>query len=199
MTILDKTILIENLFLGEDFTSEEFNNIVINKISVHSGWYLSNDEQRQKQKVDEEYSDSGMLLESYYDSSFDNRNITHNKNNEDINMMANLILEKILLVLPFEFKNLSIVRYLWNYYNRSSTGVSHKDIDDKNLGNYCSIVYHLNTCDGQTIIDDNEFESKSGQCVIFDSKKIHRGTGPKVNPKRYCLNIIFKYDSIIDK
>jgi hypothetical protein len=55
----------------------------------------------------------------------------------------------------------------------------------------------LNDCDGSTIVDDDEFVSSSGQCVIFDSKKLHRGTGPKSSTKRYCLNIVFRYDSII--
>lgn len=193
MNTLDKTLLIENLFANDDeFSSDEFNSLVISKISVHPGWYLSNDEQRQNQKVDDVYSDTGMLLESYYDKEYNK-----SKSHQEINLMANLIFQKIILYMPFEFKDVTLVRYLWNYYNRSSTGVPHKDISDETPGNFCSIVYHLNDSDGYTIVDDDEFLSKSGQCVIFDSKKLHRGTGPKSSTKRYCLNIVFRYDSII--
>jgi len=194
MNTLDKTLLIENLFVDDEFTSDEFNNIVIGKISTHSGWYLSNDEQRQNQKVEDQFSDTGMLLESFYV-----KELNKSKSHEEINFMANMILEKVLLYLPFQFKDITLVRYLWNYYNRSSCGVPHKDMADDIDGNFCSIVYHLNDCDGSTVIGDDVFFSKSGQCIIFDSKKLHRGTGPKISSKRYCLNIVIKYDSIIDQ
>ncbi len=183
--------VIEDLFKGDEFTADEFNNIVIKKISTHSGWYISNDEERQKQSVDDEYSDTGMLLESFF-----SQNVNKSKNHQEINYIGNMIYEKILETLPFKFENPKLVRFLWNYYNRSSTGVPHKDMDDSINGNFCSMVYHLNNCDGKTIIGDDEFSSKSGQCLIFDSKKLHQGVGPKKYSKRYCLNIVIEYDSI---
>lgn len=188
---MENTFVIENLFKDDEFTADEFNSIVIQKISTHSGWYLSNDEERQKLSVDDDYSDTGMLLESFY-----SQNIDKSKNHQDINYIGNMIYEKIIQSIPFEFVNPKLVRFLWNYYNRSSTGVLHKDMADSIDGNFCSMVYHLNNCDGKTIIGDDEFLSKSGQCLIFNSKKLHQGSGPKEYPKRYCLNIVIEYDSI---
>jgi hypothetical protein len=70
-------------------------------------------------------------------------------------------------------------------------------MSEKTEGNFCSIVYHLNDSDGETVIEDNFIKSKSGQCVVFNSKRIHHGTGPKEHKSRYCLNIMFKYENII--
>jgi len=188
---MENIFVIENLFKDDEFNADEFNDIVIKKISTHPGWYLSNDEERQKLSVDDDYSDTGMLLESFY-----SQNINQSENHQEINFIGNMIYEKILESIPFEFVNPKLVRFLWNYYNRASTGVPHKDMADNIDGNFCSIVYHLNNCDGKTIIGDDEFLSKSGQCLIFDSKKLHQGIGPKKYPKRYCLNIMIEFDSI---
>jgi hypothetical protein len=190
---MDNIIVIEDIFTGDDITSSEFNKLVINKIRNHPGWHLSGDEERENQSIESNFSDTGMLLESYY------RHPDHNFDyHSDINNVASLIFDKILINLPFTFTKVEPVRFLWNYYNRSSTGVVHRDIPEKTVGNFCSIVYHLNDSDGQTVIDDESINSKSGQCVIFDSKKIHHGTGPTKFPSRYCLNIVFKYDKITD-
>lgn len=187
--------IIENLFTDSDeVTSDQFNELVVGKISTHSGWYISNDEQRQNIFVDGDYSDSGMLLESYF-----SQNPKKSEIHDDVNFIASMIYQKILETLPFNFVNPKVVRYLWNYYNRSSTGVPHKDMGDNITGNFCSMVYHLNTCDGKTMIGEDVFTSKSGQCVVFDSKRLHQGVGPKVSSKRFCLNIVIEYDSIIDK
>ena len=87
---MENTFVIENLFKDDEFTADEFNSIVIQKISTHSGWYLSNDEERQKLSVDDDYSDTGMLLESFY-----SQNIDKSKNHQDINYIGNMIYEKI--------------------------------------------------------------------------------------------------------
>ena len=185
-------IVIDNIFDGSDITSDEFNQIVIKRIKSHPGWHLSDDEEMEKKSVEEGFSDSGMLLQSYY------RHPEHDfEYHSEINSIANIIFEKALEVLPIAFTKVEPVRFLWNYYNRSSTGVIHRDIGESNDGNFCSIVYHLNNSDGETIIDDNIIISKSGQCVVFDSKKIHHGTGPKKYTNRYCLNIVFKYEKLI--
>jgi hypothetical protein len=63
---MENIFVIENLFKDDEFNADEFNDIVIKKISTHPGWYLSNDEERQKLSVDDDYSDTGMLLESFY-------------------------------------------------------------------------------------------------------------------------------------
>lgn len=186
-------IVIDNIFHEEDeITTDEFNQLVIKRIRQHPGWYVSGDEERELKSVGDEFSDSGMLLESFY------RSPDHDFNyHSNINEIANLIFQKILSCLSINFIEIEPVRFLWNYYNRSSTGVVHRDMSEETDGNFCSIVYHLNDCDGSTVIEDEFIKSKSGQCVLFDSKKIHYGTGPSKYPNRYCLNIVFKYKEII--
>ena len=189
---MNNIIVINNILEDDDITSEEFNRAVIKKIKNHSGWHLSDDEEMEKKSIEDGYSDSGMLLQSYY------RHPDHNfEYHSEINSIANVIFEKILTIIPVSFTKIEPVRFLWNYYNRSSTGIIHRDIGEENEGNFCSIVYHLNDSDGKTVVGDNIIESKSGQCVIFDSKKIHHGTGPKKYKSRYCLNIVFKYEKLI--
>jgi len=185
-------IVVENIFNDSDVTADEFNSIVIEKIKRHSGWHLSNDEYVEKKDINSDLSDTGMLLQSFF------RDPNHDFNyHSEINSLADMIFGQIQSILPIKFTKIEPVRYLWNYYNRSSTGVIHRDMSEKIQGNFCSIVYHLNDSDGQTVIDDNFIQSKSGQCVIFNSKRIHHGTGPKECKSRYCLNIMFKYENII--
>lgn len=185
-------IIIENIFDNSDVTADEFNSIVIKRIKIHPGWHLSDDEQIEKKDIDSGFSDTGMLLQSFF------RDPKHDfKYHSEINSLADMIFGQIQSVLPIKFTKIEPVRYLWNYYNRSSTGVIHRDMSEKTEGNFCSIVYHLNDSDGQTVIDDNFIKSKSGQCVIFDSKRIHHGTGPTEYKNRYCLNIMFKYENLI--
>lgn len=189
---MDSIIVVDNIFEGDDILVDDFNSALIKKIKNHPGWHLSNDEEIEKKLIDSDYSDCGMLLQSFY------RDPKHNfEYHSEINSIADLLLEKILTNLPIGFTKIEPVRYLWNYYNRSSTGVIHRDIGEENKGNFCSIVYHLNDSDGETIIDDNQIVSKSGQCIVFNSKRLHKGTGPKDYISRYCLNIVFKYENLI--
>lgn len=185
-------IVVENIFDGSDVTADEFNSIIIKKIKTHPGWHLSGDEQIEKKDIDLNLSDTGMLLQSFF------RIPSHDFNyHSEINSLADMIFQQIQSKLPIKFTKIEPVRFLWNYYNRSSTGVIHRDMSEKTEGNFCSIVYHLNDSDGETVIEDNFIKSKSGQCVVFDSKRIHHGTGPKEHKSRYCLNIMFKYENII--
>ncbi len=181
---------IENIFEDENITSEEFNKPLITLISKNCGWYISNDEERQKIQVSDNFSDTGMLLETFYHKS------ESLEKDNDVNLIASSILSKVLELLPVEFEGVFPIRFLWNYYNRSSDGVSHRDIADFIPGNFFSVIYYLNTCDGKTIIEEESIDSVSGSCVAFNSKKIHRGTGPKKNPQRFCLNIIFQYEKM---
>ncbi|NBX78060.1 hypothetical protein EBQ93_01715 [bacterium] len=189
MTELESTYVIDDLLLEEGLTAD-FNKLVIDKISKHHGWYLSIDDILENNQLDSKYSDTGMLLESFYNQTV--KRVDHS----EINEIANLILEYVLTKAPIQFHNPKLVRFLWNYYGRSSCGVEHRDISQQIKGNFCSIVYHLNTCDGETQVEDKNYPSKSGQCIIFNSKKLHRGTGPKLDRKRFCLNIVINYDTL---
>ncbi len=187
-----EVIVIDNVFAGTDVMVSEFNAYLINKISNHHGWHLSCDEEKEQKMVGDEFSDTGMLLQSFF------RNSQDSGQHSEINYLAELIFSQALAACPSKFTNVEPVRYLWNYYNRSSTGVVHKDMAEKIDGNYFSMVYYLNDSDGFTIVEDNKFESKSGKCIFFNSKLTHQGTGPKISKTRFCLNVIFKYSEIIN-
>ena len=187
-----KVIVIDDVFRGTDVQVEEFNKWVIHKISNHPGWYLSCDEEKEGKIVAGEFSDTGMLLQSFF------RNQDCSQHSE-INYLAELIFSQAIEACPHKFTNIEPVRYLWNYYNRSSDGVVHKDMAEKITGNYFSMVYYLNDSDGFTIVEDDKFMSKSGKCIFFNSKLTHRGCGPVNSKTRFCLNVIFKYDQIISQ
>jgi hypothetical protein len=185
------TIVIDDIF------DDDTNKVIIEYLQKQSGWHLDGDLYNFNIKYDTgDYSDTGMLLLSYET----NRDNYLNQHNSTINVLGTLILDKILLKLkPMKFINYKLNRFLWNYYNKASTGIMHRDMESLTPTRYCSIVYYLNTCDGYTIIDDKEYESKSGRCVIFDSKLLHRGVGPSNDKKRFVLNIMFSYDDIIEE
>lgn len=142
-------------------------------------------------------SDGGMLLFSYQKDS--DKNLENIELNVFADMIFQLVLQKCEICHKFakvpEFSNIELHRHLWNYYNGNSKGVEHtdKDVDD-----FYSIVYYLNTTDGGTTIiidnDGKEFFSPSveGNCVIFPSTAIHWGTGAPNNGHRLALNILFK-------
>lgn len=184
-----------NNIIIDDVFDDDTNKIIIEYLQKQKSWNLDGDFYNKTANYDiGNFSDTGMLLLSYSSQQPEYMN-THNSS---INVLATLILDKIFLKLkPFEFVNYKLNRFLWNYYNKSSTGIAHRDMESLTAEKYCSIVYYLNTCDGYTMIDGEKFESKSGRCVIFDSKLSHYGVGPTNDKKRFVLNIMLSYDDII--
>jgi len=187
-----EVIVIDNVFSETEVNVGEFNKFVIGKISNHHGWHLSCDEEKEQKNLEDKFSDTGMLLQSFFRNSQEN-----SQELSEINYLAELIFSQAINSCPCKFTNIEPVRYLWNYYNRSSNGVVHRDMAEKIDGNYFSMVYYLNDSDGYTIVEDSKFESKSGKCIFFNSKLIHQGTGPVNSKTRFCLNVIFKYSEII--
>lgn len=178
------------VFVDTGFT-KNFNAEVIGVIQKQRSWHISPDEDDQNKTVSDEYSDTGMLLSSYSYKQSDYLNI-HNQNVNDIGVeIFNRILEK---QQRYKFKNPVIRRLLWNYYNRSSTGVPHRDISDKFPDNFGSAVYYLNDCDGYTVVQGVEVENKAGRAIIFNPKTEHRGTGPTSSKYKYALNILFEFE-----
>ena len=160
-------IILENLF--DDF----INNRIISELR-NVKWILSGD------TLDNEYSDAGFL---HY--SFNNNKPPHEQISR-LNLYGELICQKVMEQIP-DLQSYWITRFLWNYYNRSSTGTFHPD---EHTDNFLSIVYYVNTCDGGTMIGDTFVKSESGTAVIFPSKTLHRGIGPTKDPNRYVLNIL---------
>lgn len=174
-----------------------FNDYIIKQLYASSSWRVSYDEFYQHEKnssyyvdnrLDDKFSDSGMLLCSYSIDQPDHVNHFNFK----LNVLANLIFSIIIKKqTKYVFKETRPTRFLWNYYNRASTGVLHKDEIKKNFG---SIVYYLNTCDASTIIEDIKINCIAGTGAIFDSNSWHRGTGPADSKNKFMLNIVFSYE-----
>ena len=160
-------IILENLF--DDF----INSRIISELQ-NVNWILSTD------PLDKDYSDAGFLHYSF------NNNRPPEQQVSRLNFFAELICQKIMTQVP-DLQSYNITRFLWNYYNRSSTGTLHPD---EHTDNFLSIVYYVNTCDGGTMINDTFVKSKSGSAAIFPSKILHRGIGPKEDLNRYVLNIL---------
>ena len=170
-----------------------FNNYIIKQLYMHSSWALSYDEDLitkgvlRASKDMHTYSDSGMLLKSFdiYQSDYLNQHNLVLNNLADL--IFNIIIEKQKKYL---FKGPQVTRILWNYYNRSSTGVEHVDSCEPNTG---SIIYYLNTCDSFTFINEEYIDCVMGTGAIFSANSVHRGTGPTKSKNKFALNILFKY------
>lgn len=188
--------MIDGVVVVDTGISEEFNKNVIDVIQTQRSWHISPDESDQKQVVGEGYCDTGMLLSSYSFKQSEYLNL-HNQNVNDLGV--EIFTRIVDTQRRYVFEGLKVMRLLWNYYNRSSTGVTHRDVSDKFPGNFGSIVYYLNTCDGLTIINGIEVENKAGRAVMFNPKIEHRGTGPTKSKYKYALNILFQFEGIAVK
>jgi hypothetical protein len=169
---------------------EIFNNFIIKKLITHRSWSISDDESAFGSSVLSDYSDTGMLLQSFRINQPD----FYNNTSSDLNVLADLITNiSIKKQNKYNFTNVRYLRFLWNYYNRSSTGVKHADSVQPNTA---SIIYYLNTCDAFTVIGDLKFNCIAGTGILFNSNLTHFGTGPSASKNKFALNIVFEYDMV---
>ncbi len=170
-----------------------FNQQLTKKLQSQRAWQICNDNSVKhidaKDFDNKNFSDTGMVIRSF---SFDQDGYW-NKHSNNLNFFADIIFDKIMDMSKNDYSSRKLYRYLWNYYNRASTGVDHKDVYDE-PGKFCSIIYYVNDNDGYTEIGNNKIQSISGRAVLFDSDIIHKGIGPCEYSQRFCLNILFKYD-----
>lgn len=174
-----------------------FNNHIIQQLYQSNGWQIGYDEHSiyekdspyyTDNKLEDIFSDSGMLLQSYNYEQPDHLN----HQNFKLNVLGNLIFEIIIKKqTKYTFKNKKPLRFLWNYYNRSSCGVAHIDYTKENTG---SITYYLNSCDAFTFIGNEQVNCVAGTAAIFKSDSLHRGTGPVDSKNKFVLNIVFLYE-----
>jgi|TARA_R110002020_G_scaffold475322_2_gene709578 hypothetical protein len=92
-----------------------------------------------------------------------------------------------------EFKFKSIKRVIWNYYDRDSSCLFHKDFPKEN--NLVTSIINLNNNDGGTEIrfDNGDLKflpSTVNKIYLFDSKLDHRGMGPKKYYNRFSLAFV---------
>jgi hypothetical protein len=154
---------------------ENINKDIIQLLKQTEGWYFGFDEKIRNSFLNE---DEGLALRTFGD------NCIVNKNTQSLNMFAHIVASIVCSKLKVEFKGLKRVNY--NFYHPLSKGKLHIDSEHPNC---VSILYNLNTNDGTTEIDNSQFVSKASEAIVFDSNKVHRGTGP-TKGLRYNLNII---------
>ena len=75
----------------------------------------------------------------------------------------------------------------YNFYHPLSFGKEHIDYDNNK---FYTILYNLNTNDGYTSIENKKFKSNESEALVFNSNKVHYGSGP-TEGLRYNLNIVF--------
>lgn len=184
-------------FEVKNIMSDSENYEIIKILTNQASWKMSCDYEDVNDSI---YSDTGFLLKSYSI----NQTKYLNAHNANINSIAYQIMMTIFNnIAPIYFSGVDVNRYLWNYYNKSSTGIFHVDMMTQNPDDkFASIVYYLNTCDGGTELEIDEYNkisipSISGNAVVFDSSIRHRGITVKNDPRRFVLNIVFKYDELI--
>lgn len=178
-----------------DLLDSDFNLALIEILQNQRSWTIDperKDPETYKNDITlTSYCDSGFVLPAY--SKYQNAYL--NNHNENLTIIAKLIFHSALMKLERRgilFKNLELDRVMFNYYNRSSCAIWHRDVLDKT--NYCSFLYYLNTCDGYTEFEDRKIYSESGKGVFFDSGIRHKGVGPTEDKKRFTLNIVFEYE-----
>jgi hypothetical protein len=170
------------------------NQYIVKGLSACEGWRISTDHlsyDSDKSFEKSENSDSGHVLLSYAVDQPDNTNWK-------LNAYADLILARVLEESKYQYKDISVMRYFWNYYSRSSSGLWHKDMFDP-TGNFNSIVYYINDSDGGTTVGDQFVQHKQSRAIIFDSRELHKGAGPVDSKQRFALNILFQFNSKQEK
>ena len=96
-----------------------------------------------------------------------------------------IITSKISEQLSLNFNKLQRVNY--NFYHPLSKGKPHIDYDNNK---FYTILYNLNTNDGYTSIENKKYKSNESEALVFNSNKVHYGSGP-TEGLRYNLNIVF--------
>ena len=67
----------------------------------------------------------------------------------------------------------------------------HKDVHLKKIKDYVIGVYHFNTCNGETIVNDEKIKSEENQMLLFDNIP-HQGNVQTDTRTRVVLNFNFK-------
>jgi len=118
--------------LIEKACEDSFNQFTINLLRAQGGWRLSPDHYDTKIESDmsaseyaknmEGFSDTGMLLMSYTDNPLEEE---INSQYQGLNTLAQYIFESIMKKSKMAYHGIELVRILWNYYNKASTGIYH--------------------------------------------------------------------------
>ena len=98
--------------------------------------------------------------------------------------------DKFNVVLPLlsKIQVNALVRVKVNMYPRTDTLVHHKNHIDYDF-NHKAALYCLNTCDGATVIGDQEVPSIENRMIIFDPQTPHHSTNCTNQQFRANINI----------
>lgn len=167
----------------DDLFPAGFNSYLGQRLIREGDWRLCLDEAYCGGLDTATYSDTGMVFYSYH-SEVPMQHIQQDPVRQFFNTAAELILH----TAQPQLAGIEIDRVMWNYYSRSSTGVEHRDYHEPGR---TSMIYNLTDTDGGTYIGSDYYQGLGGRCLVFPSDVLHRGTGPRAQPYRLVLNVIF--------
>ena len=91
-----------------------------------------------------------------------------------------------------EYKKLTRLKLnCYTNQNKKILHPLHKDVHLKKTKDYVIGVYHFNTCNGETIVDDEKIKSEENQMLLFDNIP-HQGNVQTNTRTRVVLNFNFK-------
>lgn len=169
-----------------DLFDPSFNLDLRDRLQRSAEWRLCLDEHYLPGMDAQSHSDTGFVYYTYTNERDWNQIAAQDPARGYFNNMAESMLNTALNRLGHS--EAVIMRIMWNYYNRSSQGIMHKDHQEQGLH---SMVYNLSDTDGGTEIQGEFFPGRAGSAIIFPSELEHRGFGPKQQPNRFVLNCIF--------
>lgn len=169
--------------IRDQLFSSDFNRYVSQRLRREGDWRLCLDDIYCGGLDTDKYSDTGMVFYSYH-SEIPLQTIQQDPVRSWFNTCAELILHTAMA----DSRNMEIDRVMWNYYSRSSTGVTHRDYHEPGR---TSMVYNLTATDGGTWIGEEYYQGDQGRAIIFPSQMDHRGQGPSTQSHRLVLNVIF--------
>lgn len=177
-----------------------FNSLVLEEIKHTKRWYHSVDQYNPTNDSSEvgDKSDTGFLMLTYSKKSDE-----YSEEFTRPNFFAEIILRTVLFKQKyFSFSDYSVERVLWNYYNKASTGIYHRDVplrdqQSENLpDSHISIIYYLNSCDGGTEVEKENFYCKESHALVFASHKKHKGFGPFSDKSKWAVNIVLEMQNL---
>ncbi len=173
-----------------DLFSEDFNHSLAHQLQRSAEWRLCLDEHYLPGSDWTHHSDTGFVYYTYTNDRDWAEIAARDPARGYFNAQAETILHTALNRMAIS--QATIHRVMWNYYNRSSQGILHRD---HQLPGLHSMVYNLSHTDGGTEISGEFYQGNSGTAIVFPSELEHRGFGPRSQPRRFVLNCIFSIDN----
>tara|TARA_R100001443_G_scaffold45102_1_gene58109 strand:- start:252 stop:788 length:537 start_codon:yes stop_codon:yes gene_type:complete len=121
-----------------------------------------------------------------------------NKANSSFNDYLKPFYKKVYETFPYS----SVVRCKANLYTNQGESMTHGPHQDlshlKKPFPYMSAIYHINKCNGATVIDDKQknifkkFSQKENRLIIFSGNTTHYAVTQTNTPFRFIINLVIK-------